>query len=173
MAFTDFIPLFSTIAGGLLTALGSFTANYITQSAAEKAERSKLLHARIEETYNLCEQIDKWIKYLEKTTNETSVAIKKTSMQKIDFIKHISVNEPDCPIEKVKMIVLLYLEEIEEDIRKLDASICELKSKKAKAEKSHEQANDNFFEDFSTTIDGAYQSYTEFLYKLILMNKNV
>lgn len=120
---SSFIPLISVVIGGLLTIIGGFLGNYFTQSIIRKSETKKLIREKIEEIYNTAGEIKKWLLFVE---------------------EHVAgATEPPCPIDKMVMLVSLY-------VPKLKASTSDVRQivEKAKAAyykgKFDERATDKY-----------------------------
>jgi hypothetical protein len=99
--------LLSTVVGGLLAITGGFLATSFSQRMAGKAEKRKLTRERVEELYALANQVKEWVKVqlLRACDVEEIKLHRKTPGWFFDAVK----TEPDCPIEKMEMLVYLYL----------------------------------------------------------------
>lgn len=99
--------LLSTVVGGLLAITGGFLATDFSQRMAEKAEKHKLTHERIEELYTLSNQVQEWVKVqiLRACDVEGTKLHRKAPGWFFDVVK----TEPNCPIEKMEMLICLYL----------------------------------------------------------------
>ncbi len=99
--------LLSTVVGGLLAITGGFLATSFSQRMAGKAEKRKLTRERIEELYTLSNQVKEWVKVqlLRACDVEEIKLHRKTPGWFFDAVK----TEPDCQIEKMEMLVYLYL----------------------------------------------------------------
>lgn len=99
--------LLSTVIGGLLAITGGFLATTFSQRMADKAEKHKLTRARIEELYTLSNQVKEWVKVqlLRACDVEEIKLHRKVPGWFFDAVK----TELDCPIEKIEMLVCLYL----------------------------------------------------------------
>jgi hypothetical protein len=100
--------LLSTVVGGLLAIIGGFFATTLSQRMAEKAEKRKLTHEKTEELYMLAKQMQKWVKsqlLRACVVEEVKLHYKKAPVWMYDKVN----TEESCPLEKMEMLVGLYL----------------------------------------------------------------
>lgn len=103
----NMMTLISTVVGGLLAITGGFLAARFSQRIAEKAEKRKLTRERIEELYTLSSQAKEWMRVqLLRACEVEGITLHRRAP---DWFFDVVNTEPDCPIEKMEMLISLYL----------------------------------------------------------------
>ncbi|GHO49226.1 hypothetical protein [Ktedonospora formicarum] len=103
----NLMALISTVVGGLLAITGGFLATSFSQRITEKAEKRKQTRERVEELYILSTQIKEWAKV--QLLRACEVGEFTLQLKAPGWFFDAVKTEPDCPIEKMEMLVYLYL----------------------------------------------------------------
>jgi hypothetical protein len=104
--------LLATILGGILATTGGIIATFYAQSLNGRTEREKFVRERCEEVYELAEKVKQWL------DNENArwwcdycESIDDVSIE-VQIGRSKLAKEPlNCPIDRLMMIVLLYIPE--------------------------------------------------------------
>ena len=142
-----FVPVITTIIGGILTAGGGFIANYLLQSSARETERRQFYREQLEHMYLWTKEVVDWME------RELEVAKAKSNQGPLDGETKAS-NELDNPIIRLRMSVDFYFQDkiLKDRLRELENFLGAF----SKAVDAYSrQANQDHYEEAKTSIHGA------------------
>ncbi len=110
-----YIPI---LLGGILTLVGGLAGTYFAQYMTKKSEERKIRWERIEEIYKLATGVYYWLyaPVYDKLEWETSSLYRS-------YYRSEPTKEPKQDIERIKLIVNLYFNSLEDIIREYDLCI--------------------------------------------------
>jgi hypothetical protein len=108
----DYIPLASVVLGGLLTVIGGFFSNAFSQRLARGTDRRRFLRDKLEEAYQLSQAIEEWA--IQEMRNTVTILIPREGPEP---------EQKECPIDRLSMIVRLYIPDLREEGDKLSDAV--------------------------------------------------
>jgi hypothetical protein len=98
----------AAIIGAALSIAGGFFASYINQRMTSITEKRKIVREKIEETYLLSNQVKIWFQIQLQRICEKD-GIEETFANLPFWFLDSSTKEPECPIDRIEMLVGLYI----------------------------------------------------------------